>query len=468
MTGSNTRSDGADGSSGGGRFTQRLMIGGVVALCAALTGWHLALYHLVRENDRTLATRETALDRRLSKVEAQEAQRDALQSQILDLEARKAKAQEEAEQAARLGADATTRKAERDRVLRETQEAREEFARIKVEVEAGKARITTHAAEETALRTRIAAQADSVADLDKQSRDLQASLDKLKAERADVARKLEGDREAARDAADQRSRRDAVAAEGRKAAADLAGAQAALEAARAQRAAFETTQSAIQQANAARVSAERDLAKATGDLQGVLAKLAEARAEAAMLEKQKAAQQADEAKTRRAEEARAEAERNLARVQAELSGAQKRLIELQADLARAERARAAQVLDEAAALRAEAARREAERALADAQAQTTAAQKRLSDLQAEMSRIEQARKSQALDEEAARRAKSERTAAEADLAKMQSLLADYTSRLAALAQRIQDLSHIAVSAEAGAMAAPILPPPLPAGGSDKN
>ena len=147
----------------------------------------------------------------------------------------------------------------------------------------------------------------------------------------------------------------------------------------------------------------------------------------------------NESAAKKAADLRAAAEVSLAKTQDELQSAQQRLNQLKADLSRYEQLRTTQAVDEAALQRISSARKEAETSLSLKRDELATAEKRLAVIQTELAGLEQRKRQVAIDETAARRAQEGRSEAEKSLSTIQDQIADLQQRRESTSAQLDNL-----------------------------
>jgi chromosome segregation ATPase len=126
----------------------------------------------------------------------------------------------------------------------------------------------------------------------------------------------------------------------------------------------------------------------------------------------------DEGAAKRADAARAEAEKSLAKTQDELRSVQQQLSQAKSEAVRLEQVRAAALTDDNAAKRANSERAEAEKTLKGVLDELSAARDKLAATRAELAQSEQRRSAVAVDESAAKAAQAARIETEKALSKV--------------------------------------------------
>jgi len=148
----------------------------------------------------------------------------------------------------------------------------------------------------------------------------------------------------------------------------------------------------------------------------------------------------NEAVAKKADESRTAAEQSLAKVQDELQSVQQRVLQVKADLSRYEQLRATQAIDEAAIQRTATSRAQAEASLATVRDEGASAEKRLAAVRAELAGLEQRRQQIAIDETAAKRAQENRSEVEKSLSIVQEEIADLQQRRDSASAQLESLT----------------------------
>jgi len=364
LTASSLSSVAVDSDRAGRKSDTRLWTGLVIGLGATVICLNALLFLLVQEQDRSIAARETEVQRRFVAVEAQEARRTALQKEIRDLESRKAVAERQAEDAERAAADAAQLAANRDRAMNELRDAQVEGSRLRADADSLKNQIVALRAEDVSLRKAIAARSEDIKALDQQRSEREMAYLALRSQHNDLIGKAETARKEANDAAMLKADGEAAFRELQARRQELAKVQVELESARSAKSVLMVDQAATQKALAARSEAEGALSKAQGELQALQDQIAKARVGLAQIDERRKNASFDEVAANRATTARLEAEKALFKAQGELSSVSSQLSAAQDQLLLVQRQRASISLDTAATQQAATAREEAEASLA--------------------------------------------------------------------------------------------------------
>lgn len=361
-----------------------VLIGGLSLLVICLNA---ALFLLIQQHERGIATREDDVRRRLVEATARESRLSAIKLEIASLEEARTIALRRKDDAEKGAVDAEQIQAERNRLFADKRVAETDLSKITAEVDGQRRQAEALKSENAAAGKTATTRSDEIKALEARRDALTADIKKLE------DRKLAADREA------ESARKDA--------------------------------------SDAAKLKTDRD--NTYREWQERSAEVARLRL---LVEGLKAGQSnivVSEAATKKADESRTAAEQSLAKTQDELQSAQQRLFQLKADLSRYEQLRTTQAVDESAVQRTAASRREAEVSLAKIRDELSTAEKRLAATRTELAGLEQRRQQIAIDETAARRAQENRSEAEKNLSIIQGQIADLQERREDTSTQLDDL-----------------------------
>lgn len=360
------------------------LIGGLSFLVICLNA---ALFLLVQQHERGIATREDDVRRRLVEATAKEAQLGAIKVEIASLEEARTIALRRKDDAEKGAGDAEQVQAERNRLFADKRKAEADLSKITADVEGQKRQLEALKSENAAASKFAAARSDEIKMLETRRDELAAEITKLQDRKMAADREVEGARKDASDAAKLKADRDNTYREWQDRSAEVARLRLLVDGLKASQSTIAVNEAAAKKADESRTAAEQSLAKARDELQS----------------------------------------------------AQQRLIQIKADVSRYDQLRTTQAVDEAAVQRAASARKEAEASLAMRRDELTAAEKRLAAIQTELAVLEQRRQQIALDETAARRAQETRSEAEKSLTIIQTQIADLQQRRENTSIQLDDL-----------------------------
>ncbi|MDA9478901.1 hypothetical protein XI03_31325 [Bradyrhizobium sp. CCBAU 65884] len=346
-----------------------------------------ALFLLVQQHERGIATREDDVRRRLVEATAKEAQLGAIRLEIASLEEARTIALRRKDDAEKGAADAERIQVDRNRLFADKRTAEADLSKITAEVEGQKRQLEALKSENAAASKTATTRSEETKALETRRDALIADIKKLEDRKLAADREAESARKDASDAVKLKVDRDNTYREWQERSTEVTRLRLLVEGLKANQSTIAVNEAAAKKADESRTAAEQSLAKARDEVQSV----------------------------------------------------QQRLIQLKADVSRYEQIRTTQAVDEAAVQRAATARTEAEASLATKRDELTTAEKRLAVTRTELAGLEQRRHQIAIDETAARRAQETRSEAEKNLAMVEEQIADLRQRRDNTSAELDDL-----------------------------